>query len=167
MSHLKSRTYTSVKAAKELGCRLSIVVTMIWFSSLAKAAEPYTYNSQAGKIHYMLQCQGCHKANGTGIENSIPDMGEHGIEMLSSERGRKFFVVVPGSSQSPLSDQHLADVLNYITTEILSSESSGRVVRLFDTSEISKYRSIKMKDVAKERELIVRAIELRQKAVKP
>ncbi|MBL4673350.1 MAG: hypothetical protein JKX81_13920 [Arenicella sp.] len=129
------------------------------FNITAIAQEPYVYNSNAGKINYMLQCQGCHKASGEGVEGSIPDMSVHGINMLSSERGRQFFVAVPGSSQSPLSDQHLADVLNYISIDLLESAKNNRGVSLFDTLEVAKYRGIKMKDVAKERAQIISDIE--------
>lgn len=113
------------------------------------------YNMASGKMHYMLQCQGCHKAGGEGIEGSIPSMLKHGIAMLGSERGRKFFITVPGSANSPLSDQQLADVLNYISTELLDVETNEHTVRLFDAKEVSKVRNNQLFDVEKERAELV------------
>lgn len=151
-----TRFASKIVRVRILNCIATVFVTS------GVVAQEYEYNAGAGKTNYMLQCQGCHKAGGEGIEGSIPDMSKHGIEMLSSERGRQFFVAVPGSSQSPLSDRRLADVLNYISTDLIASNKTNANIQLFDTSEVTKYRGVKMKNVAQERAQIVDQIE-RQK----
>jgi len=156
MQSTKSQTVTNFFTA------LFFTVLGLMLGVVSQAgAEEYSYDSRAGETNYMLQCQGCHKATGTGSEGSTPSLTDHGIEMLLTERGRQYYVSVPGSSQSPLSDRRLADVLNYITTTILEAHKKNREVPLFDTSEVAKYRNIKMKDVAKERASIVSSIESR------
>ncbi len=131
----------------------------MFVSSVSMAAEPYVYNQDAGRVNYMLQCQGCHKANGEGDGVGVPSMSEHGLAMLSIEQGRRFFISVPGSSLSPLSDQGLADALNYIAIELLHSAKRDQTFQQFDTSEVARHRGYKMKDVAGEREHIVKQIE--------
>jgi mono/diheme cytochrome c family protein len=107
----------------------------------------------------MLQCQGCHKANGSGIQGAIPDLREFGINILASERGRKFYVAVPGVSLSPLNNRQLADVLNYIIVDILNPSEKHPQTELFDIAEITKYRNIKMKYVAQERAKVVAGLD--------
>jgi len=63
---------------------------------------------------YMLQCQGCHRADGSGFGASVPDLrGSVGL-FLEVPGGREFLVQVPGSAQAPLGDAELAAVLNWM-----------------------------------------------------
>lgn len=62
---------------------------------------------------YMLQCQGCHRADGAGF-GSVPDLRDHLGLFLEVPGGRAFLVQVPGSAQAPLDDAELAAVLNWM-----------------------------------------------------
>lgn len=62
----------------------------------------------------MLQCQGCHLADGSGSPGSVPDLRGSLGQFLRVPEGRAYLVGVPGSSQSPLSDADLAAVLNWM-----------------------------------------------------
>jgi mono/diheme cytochrome c family protein len=113
----------------------------------------------AGQMNYMLQCQGCHKASGIGSGGSVPDLHDYGRQFLSVSTGRQFYVSVPGSAKSPLSDSELAEVLNFIMTDILGDEPErpDSLVRFTD-KEISQYRSIEIVDVKSLREELVEEI---------
>ena len=57
---------------------------------------------------YMLQCQGCHMADGRGSPGSVPDLrGRMGL-FIEVHGGRAYLISVPGSAQSPLSNLELA-----------------------------------------------------------
>lgn len=79
---------------------------------LALAAGP----AGAGDPHldYMLECQGCHRADGSGSPGAVPDLRGSLERLLSAPGGRDFVVRVPGSATSRLSDAALAGVLNWM-----------------------------------------------------
>ena len=84
-------------------------------------------DSQAGQLDYsdyltpqanfdwILQCQGCHGVNGEGMAHrDVPVLTNEVSKFLLVEGGREFLVRVPGVSGSPLPDERLADVLNWM-----------------------------------------------------
>lgn len=66
---------------------------------------------------YLLHCSGCHMPDGSGLPPVVPTLvGTLGV-MIRTEEGRGYVVRVPGSAQSPLSDDALADVINWLLLE--------------------------------------------------
>jgi len=101
------------------------------------ATSGYVYTSQAdglaesikrGQEVYSANCQGCHMAEGEGVMGAFPPLAKS--DFLMQDQKRAINVVVHGLSgeikvndqtymmdmpaQSSLSDQQVADVLNYI-----------------------------------------------------
>jgi len=142
-------------ASKQVRLTIAIGVLVVAAMSCAQAAQPMT----AGQQNYMLQCQGCHKANGEGFGESVPDLRSVGRQLLAVPAGRQFYVSVPGSANAPLSDQQLAEVLNFIIADILGDED-GRDDSLtrFTEEEITSYRSIRIADVQRLREDLVKSV---------
>jgi len=65
--------------------------------------------------NYQLQCVGCHLPDGEGSpRNDTPRMRDFVGNFLKVDGGREFLVRVPGAAQSALSDQQLADLLNWL-----------------------------------------------------
>jgi len=118
-----------------------------------------TANAQAADksphVNYMLRCQGCHLADGTGHSKAgIPDfVGQVGAFATLPE-GRQYLLHVPGVIGSSLSDQEIADVLNYIM-ETYSGASLPDGYRPFTVSEVVALRSAEIGDVVKYRRLVV------------
>jgi mono/diheme cytochrome c family protein len=134
-----------------------LVVSLGYFAAMniAGANEPLA----PGQLNYMLQCQGCHKSNGEGIEGSVPDLKEYGAYLLSTAAGRQYFVSVPGSANAPLTNRELAEVLNFITTDILeTSENEPESLQRFSEEEVARYRPIKIPDVERLRTELIGAI---------
>jgi mono/diheme cytochrome c family protein len=78
-------------------------------------AEP-THQQRIAQNNYLLQCQGCHTADGSGANQTVPDFRDYLIGFLDIPGGREFLVKVPGSFNAALSEAELADVLNWIIT---------------------------------------------------
>ena len=88
-----------------------------WIASLTLAlGGASAASAETPQILYMLQCQGCHLADGTGAPGAVPSLEGMG-RFLSVPGGREYLVRVPGSAQSPLSDLELAEVLNWMLRE--------------------------------------------------
>ncbi|BFM08051.1 c-type cytochrome [Halioxenophilus aromaticivorans] len=125
-----------------------------FFLPQARCEETTGDNKTQAKIHYMLQCQGCHLANGTGTTTGVPDMTEYGALLLKQKQGRKFFIQVPGASNAALNNKQLAAVLNYIVDEILQADD----VDDFTEQEIANSRGKPLGDVVAHRKSLISSL---------
>ncbi|MFC7047646.1 c-type cytochrome [Emcibacter nanhaiensis] len=66
------------------------------------------------KVNWMLNCQGCHKPDASGVVGEVPSMNGYVAKFLSVEGGRDYLARVPGVAFSPLSDQQTAELLNWM-----------------------------------------------------
>ena len=103
-------------------------------------------NASDARIDYMLQCQGCHLADGSGSPGSVPPLNDRVARFLLVPEGRGYLVRVPGSAQSPLDDDRLAAVLNWMVrafgpAEIAASFSPYR------GEEVRRLRARPLSDV--------------------
>jgi mono/diheme cytochrome c family protein len=95
-----------IKEPKSLEFRIKYLLGIVFLGLFSgQCLADGDYNKSSGQLHFMLQCQGCHKANGEGMLGTIPSLLDDGLAMLESKRGREFFIKVPGSSMSPLNNQ--------------------------------------------------------------
>ena len=100
--------------------------------------------------NYMLNCQGCHLADGSGLPGSVPSMRGIVGSFLTVPGGRDFLVQVPGSANSPLSDADLAELLNWILTTM----SAGQLApgfQYYTATEVHNLRQHTLLDVAQVR----------------
>lgn len=104
--------------------------------SLPAAANP--------RFDYLLHCGGCHIEDGRGDPPEVPDLRADMAYMIGFDAGRAYLVQVPGSAQSPLSDDGLADVLNWMM-ETFYPELGGDFER-FSPEEVTRHRSVRLLD---------------------
>ncbi|MHA6249604.1 c-type cytochrome [Pontibacter sp. CAU 1760] len=87
-----------------------------------------TASAKRGEAVYKTNCQSCHQANGEGIAGVFPPLAKsdfllkdqkraigvvlHGLNGEIKVNGQVFNMVMP--AQGALSDQEVADVLNYV-----------------------------------------------------
>lgn len=95
----------------------------------------------------MLNCQGCHRANGEGVPGKVPDMRRSVAILAATAAGRRYLVEVPGADQSPLSNAELARVLNWIIGHF-SAVPVPKSVKPFTAKEVASYRSTPLTQVA-------------------
>ena len=105
-------------------------------------------------LDYMLQCQGCHMADGSGSPGSVPDLRQSLGRLVERPEGRAFLIRVPGSAQSPLSDQKLAEVLTWMVRRF-GGAAVSRQFRPFTAQEVSQHRR-PLLDVASARRRLLR-----------
>ncbi|MCH8227153.1 MAG: cytochrome c [Proteobacteria bacterium] len=118
--------------------------------------------AQAGKsysprINYILQCQGCHLADGAGTPGKVPALKHEVGRFLQVPGGREFLIRVPGTSQSALSDAEVAGVLNWIL-ENFSSEQLPADFVPYSRKEISRYRQPPLANVSAVRAHLIKEI---------
>jgi hypothetical protein len=71
-------------------------------------------NAQRAWQHWVLNCQGCHRPDGTGSEGTAPRIAGTVARFLHASGGREYLGRVPGVATSPLADRDLAEVLNWM-----------------------------------------------------
>jgi cytochrome c553 len=75
---------------------------------------PGVENAQRAWQNWTLNCQGCHRPDGTGSAGTTPSVAGTVAKFLSVAQGREYLTRVPGVATSPLSDQQLSEVLNWM-----------------------------------------------------
>lgn len=79
----------------------------------AAPAIPGVTNEALAHQHYMLQCQGCHRPDGTGTMATAPPMTGIVARFLAVPGGREYLGRVPGVATAVLTDAQLAELLNW------------------------------------------------------
>ena len=64
--------------------------------------------------NWTLNCQGCHRVDGTGSDTTAPSLAGTVAKFLWVPGGRDYLIRVPGVATSPLSDADLAEVMNWM-----------------------------------------------------
>lgn len=129
---------------------------LLVFATLAPPVAVADGQSQGDpQLDYMLQCQGCHGANGTSKPGAgVPSMVGLAGRFLDDPEGRAYLVQVPGVSQAPLDDRAIADLLNWIL-ERFGTEGDRKPIEPYTQSEVTAYRAMEPIDVAATRARLI------------
>ena len=119
------------------------------------AAAPSS--GESPRVLYMLHCQGCHLADGTGKPGEVPSLAGSVGRFLAVAGGRAYLVQVPVSAHSPLDDGQLAAVLNWMVAAFGPAEAAAGLVP-YDAAEVARYRADPLVDVAGARAELLRRL---------
>lgn len=139
------------------------IATVALSSNLAMAApERVAANADASwplaEQHWIQNCMGCHTANGGGIAGKVPPLAHSLGYFERVPGGREYVMRVPGASNSALSDQQLADVLNWLLlTKNRAALPPG--FKPYTAAEVAAHRRPAYADVAPRRAALVRALQ--------
>jgi len=82
----------------------------------------------------------------------VPSVRDTLVPLASKPEGRRFLIQVPGSAQSRLSDTDLAEVLNWMVTNL---SAVPRPVQKFTAAEVAAYRHRPLVAVKAERQRLI------------
>jgi len=105
--------------------------------------------------NYILNCQGCHLADGSGFPGKIPNMRGFVGNFLRVQGGREFIVQVPGVANAPLSDAELAAVVNWLLLSF-SREQLPEDYQPYTAAEVASLRRSTLLDIGPVREGLIR-----------
>jgi hypothetical protein len=80
----------------------------------ASSAPAGVTNVQLAWQNWALNCQGCHRLDGSGSDGTAPGLAGTVAKFLWVPGGREYLVRVPGVATSPLPDADLAEVMNWM-----------------------------------------------------
>ncbi|MCZ4342796.1 hypothetical protein O4H52_14335 [Sphingomonadaceae bacterium G21617-S1] len=125
----------------------------------ANAPDPETLSP---RMNYILHCQGCHLADGSGMKGKVPDMrGQLGL-LVQLPEGRAFVGRVPGVANAHLTDAQMARLLNWLVPEMGPVGHRGFVP--YSAEEVGKLRRNRLQEVREVRaRLAAQAAALRSR----
>lgn len=115
-------------------------------------------NEILARQNYILNCQGCHLPDGSGSEGNVPKMNDFVGYFLHVQGGREFLVQVPGAAGAPISDQELADVMNWMLLNFSNNELPDPFIP-YNAAEIGKLRKQPLIDVHQRRAELITEIK--------
>lgn len=80
----------------------------------AEANFPGVPSMQRAWQHWALNCQGCHRADGLGTDETAPSLAGTVAKFLHAPGGREYLGEVPGVATSALGSVDLAEVMNWM-----------------------------------------------------
>jgi hypothetical protein len=83
-------------------------------ASAAASSPAGVENPQRAWQHWTLNCQGCHRPDGTGSAGTTPSLAGTVGRFLSVPGGREYLGRVPGVATSPLSNADLSELMNWM-----------------------------------------------------
>jgi mono/diheme cytochrome c family protein len=134
------------------------VVLLIAMAVHAATAQAEAYDAARARQGWVLNCMGCHTADGSGIPGKVPALRESLGHFVGMPEGREFVMRVPGASNSALSDADLANVLNWVLAT-MNASSRPAEFRPYTAEEIASHRRPALTDVAKTRARLVRKLQ--------
>lgn len=102
-------------------------------------------NGRRVQVNYMLECQGCHLPDGSGMAGRVPTLRGQVQHFLIVPGGREFLVQVPGSSNSKLSDRDLAELMDWILVQFGGLKPGS--FKPYSAEEVAQYRKVKLGNV--------------------
>jgi cytochrome c553 len=96
---------------------------------------------------YLLNCGGCHGENGASNSRLVPNLRDQVGYYLNSATGREYLVRLPNVAFSTMTDQELADVLNFAVFGLGGSSVPARATP-FTPTEVARLRKRPLNEVS-------------------
>jgi len=77
-------------------------------------APPGVANLRRAWQNWVLNCQGCHRPDGSGSASTAPALAHTVSKFLTVRGGREYLGRVPGVATSPVGNAELAELMNWI-----------------------------------------------------
>ena len=143
--------------------RRAAIAAIAFASALHPQAEenddPATARTDAAaRADYLLHCSGCHRTNGAGAPPEVPSLRGPVGTLVATPAGREYIVRVPEVAQSPLNDEDLARLLNWMLREF-NAETLPDGFQPMTDREVGAARARVLADPLRARAAIVGAYE--------
>ena len=119
--------------------RLLLILLAVSVCQASLAAD--TPPGRSAQTLWMLNCQGCHRADGSGTGSEVPAMPGIVARFLNVPGGREFLIRVPGVATSPLDDRSLALLVNWMLARFDPGHIPGDFTP-FTAEEVSRLRAM-------------------------
>ncbi len=123
-------------------------------------AVPTAQGGESPHNNYMIHCQGCHLADGAGTPPDVPSFAGQLDMFLQVDGGRAYLVQVPGTTNAPLDDAEIAELLNWMLARFSEQTLPADFVP-YSEQEVARYRGELLLDPAAKRQALLAALPVR------
>lgn len=135
----------------------SLVLILFMLQAVAgEVAAKENINVKRAKSNYQILCQGCHVGDGRG-GMGVPNMQGMVGHFLSGQEGREYLVRVPGSANSALDNDELAELLNWMMIDI-GKKSTPEDFEYFTAKEVGRLRKSPLFEAVEYRKQLVKKL---------
>ena len=131
------------------------ILACLGISTLAQAVD---INDARARQNYIINCQGCHLADGSGFPEDIPNMKDFVGNFLHVKGGREFIIQVPGVANATLNDSELAELMNWLLIEFSSTQLPS-AYQPYSKNEVARLRANALINVNPVRKDLIEKIE--------
>ncbi len=118
---------------------------------------PAFADDRRAEVNYKLHCQGCHLPHAEGFEDKVPPMKDFVGYFPHSEEGREFLIRVPGVAHAALTDEEVAELMNWLLVTF-SGEQLPQDFVPFAAPEVRALRASPERDPEERRKSILARI---------
>ena len=118
-----------------------------------------TVGDRLAKQDHVLNCQGRHLSDGSGVSGRVPKMKDFLGNFLKVEGGREYLIRVPGSAYSRLDDTRQANVMNWMLNEFSPNHFPIEFLP-YTRLEIARYRNNPLAEVGSSRDKLIKNMEV-------
>ena len=150
---MRSEVHADVRRALVL-----LAILLAWAVPAAAGAEADDAETwRLAHLDYMLHCQGCHMADGSGVEGTVPPLpGEVG-KFIASPEWRDYLVQVPGASQALIDDEALARLMTWIVRRF--DPGNAKDLKPYEAEEVGRLRRQPVTNPTEVRRRIIEEIQ--------
>lgn len=130
--------------------RGAVLAALLGAAGLATAAS-------GPELDWVLECQGCHRADGSGTPGDVPEIRDSVAGFLHVPGGREYLAQVPGVAQAPLDDARLAAVINWMLARFDAAAMPAGFVP-YTAAEVGTLRATPLIDPATVRRRLLAGI---------
>jgi mono/diheme cytochrome c family protein len=96
-------------------------------------------SAQKDKVAWMLNCQGCHRADGGATGDQVPALRGTVAKFLTVPGGREYLIRVPGVAMASMDDESIAALTNWMLREF-DEENLPVDFKEYSASEVGALR---------------------------
>lgn len=97
---------------------------------------------------YLERCGGCHGIQGHSAPSEVPRLrGQVGFFLCQPE-GRAYLARLPSLASSPLTDEELAELLNFVVFDLGGATALRQDYRRYSAQEVSELRSRPLNEIS-------------------
>ena len=141
-------TMLRVKAVRLRWILTGALAVLINFTANAEQHNPPAFS-------YLLHCSGCHIEDGRGDPPEVPDLRKDLDLLLSSVEGRSYMLRVPGVTDTPITTQEMADLMNWMIAKFYP-ELEG--FKQFSAGEVQAGRDNRLANPLESRKQIISSL---------
>lgn len=125
--------------AQTLPLRILQALTVLFAAVPVAMAHNATGAMSPAQANFVLHCGGCHGVDGTTNAEAVPDLKHQVGYFLNFPEGRAYLSRLPNVAFSTLTDQELADALNYMVF-VIGEGSVPQGAKPYQAAEVASLR---------------------------